>query len=629
MRKLPRYLDADRTRNWERENKLATKYNIFLELSAIPFDVILCGFFWYKYRDNTKINREFRAFSILVLLGTTMDVIAGICIGYDGVIHPAIMYVVNTLNYVLATWASYQFVKYVTAYSGFEWRNTGGAVINRTAFLIYFVLLIQNLFTGTVYSYDAARHFVPGVFFNIVVYIYPLYFIVFGGIYILSHSEKYSFGMKLSLIFTFAFTLALYVIQMLVDQYLLVTFFAGSAALFTMFLTLETPDYSKLMRTMEELSISKRELEASGIRATEASRAKSRFLAQMSNEIRTPVNAIMGYSNLILADTGEDSTREYTQRVKISAKRLLVFFENVLNFVSEENESSSPRRLPSMAELIESTDEQSFLDDTSSSSHKVVSGASKIRILVVDDAEMNIDLMVRMLRPMGFTVDTASNGKQAILQIRKFHYDLIFMDHLMPVMDGVTALSQLRDEKLCENTPVIMLTANAITGEEEKYLKKGFAAYLTKPFTESNIRDLLKRFLPMSESGWDEEADISEWEALQEKLPTVRVADARNHLLHDIVLYRQLLTAFAKNDVSGDLSAAIRKGDYTVCRALIREQRDCAVFLGAENLVKKADRLEVLLKKSEFELMRERIGSFVAEKNLLADQIRMIGESVE
>ncbi|WP_081677396.1 response regulator [Butyrivibrio sp. WCD3002] len=604
------------------------KYNIFLELSSIPFDVILCIFFWYKYRDKTKINREFRALSLLVLIGTIVDVIDGVCISYDGMIHPWIMYVVNTMDYVFATWGSYQFVKYVTAYARNEWRNTAGAVINKTAFFIYFALLIQNFFTGTVYRYNAAGHFVPGDFFNIVVYIYPLYFIVFGGIYILSHSEKYAFGMKVSLFVTFVFMVGLYAYQMLVDKYLLVTFFAASAALFTMFLTLETPDYSKLMRTMEELSISKRELEASGIRAAEMSRAKSRFLAQMSNEIRTPVNAIMGYSNLILADTGEDSTREYTQRVKISAKRLLLFFENVLNFVSEEDNNSA-RRLPSMAELIEKTDEQSFLDDVGTSAHKAVSGASKIRILVVDDAEMNIDLMVRMLRPMGFTVDTATNGKQAILQIRKFHYDLIFMDHLMPVMDGVTALSQLREEKLCEDTPVIMLTANAITGEEEKYLKKGFAAYLTKPFTESSIRDILKRFLPIPESGWNEEADITEWEALQEKLPTVRVADARKHLLHDIALYRQLLFAFAENDVSTELSAAIRKGDYVVCKALIREQRDCAVFLGAESLVKKADRLEALLKKSEFELMRERIGSFVAEKNLLADQIRMIGEDGE
>ncbi len=599
-------------------------FNLYLELAALPFDIILCVYFWYKYRDTSRVNREFRILAFLVTIGDLIDVMDAVYVSLGPLIPPLFRYLHNTVTYSIATIAAYQFVRYVTAYVGDRYKTSMGSFINKTIFYMYVVILVQNVFTGTVFSFSMDKGAVSGPLYTLIVYAYPFYYILFGGVFILTHSEKYTKAMKYALMIAFFFMVGMYIVQMFFDRHLLVTFFAASVSLFVIFLTLETPDYAKLNKTMEELSISRRELEATGIRATEMSRAKSRFLAQMSNEIRTPVNAIMGYSNLILADTKEESTREYSQRVKISANRLLAFFENVLNYVSEESDENGPRRLPSLADLIEQTDESVYLKDSDTTRHKAVGGVSGVRILVVDDSELNIDLMVRMLRPVGFTVDTATNGRQAILQVRKFRYDLIFMDHLMPVMDGTAALKQLRDEKLCEDTPVVMLTANAISGEEEKYLKQGFAAYLTKPFTEDSILEVLKKFLPITDSQWKGEVGISAWEDLQEKLPTVRVADAREYFLHDIEFYKELLRAFANNGIGTELSAAIRKGDYSLCLAMIRSQHDCAIFLGAETIVKITERLESLLKKGDYELLRERAGAFLAEKNILAEQIEAI-----
>ena len=599
-------------------------FNLYLELAALPFDIILCVYFWYKYRDTSRVNREFRILAFLVTIGDLIDVMDAVYVSLGPLIPPLFRYLHNTVTYSIATIAAYQFVRYVTAYVGDRYKTSMGSFINKTIFYMYVVILVQNVFTGTVFSFSMDKGAVSGPLYTLIVYAYPFYYILFGGVFILTHSEKYTKAMKYALMIAFFFMVGMYIVQMFFDRHLLVTFFAASVSLFVIFLTLETPDYAKLNKTMEELSISRRELEATGIRATEMSRAKSRFLAQMSNEIRTPVNAIMGYSNLILADTKEESTREYSQRVKISANRLLAFFENVLNYVSEESDENGPRRLPSLADLIAQTDESVYLKDSDTTRHKAVGGVSGVRILVVDDSELNIDLMVRMLRPVGFTVDTATNGRQAILQVRKFRYDLIFMDHLMPVMDGTAALKQLRDEKLCEDTPVVMLTANAISGEEEKYLKQGFAAYLTKPFTEDSILEVLKKFLPITDSQWKGEVGISAWEDLQEKLPTVRVADAREYFLHDIEFYKELLRAFANNGIGTELSAAIRKGDYSLCLAMIRSQHDCAIFLGAETIVKITERLESLLKKGDYELLRERAGAFLAEKNILAEQIEAI-----
>ncbi|WP_408072131.1 hybrid sensor histidine kinase/response regulator [Butyrivibrio sp. JL13D10] len=597
------------------------KYNIFLELAMIPLDFILCTFFLIRYKDDTRVNREFKLLALLVLSGTVIDVVNAIVMSYGSAIPIFPRYVLNALNYISATLGAFQFVRYVISYVGEQYNKTTGAFINRVLLGIYGMIILFNVFFDTVFYYLPTGELKAGPLFMLVVYAYPLYYILCGGVFILSHSESYARRMKFALAVTFVFVVVLYAIQMFFYQSLLVTFFGASLAMLVMFLTLETPDYAKLRRTLEELSVSKRELEASSIRATEASLAKSRFLAQMSNDIRTPVNAIMGYSNLILADTEEEATKEYTRRVKISAKRLLTFFENVLNYVSEEADENGPRRLPSMAELIERTDENEFIDSESSSSGSGISGASQMRILVVDDTPMNLDLMVRMLTPMGFAVDTAADGQKAVMQVRKFRYDLIFMDHLMPVMDGVEALKQLRDERLCDNTPVIMLTANAIAGQDEAYLSKGFAAYLTKPFTEDMVLDILKKFLSGKGEILSGEMDLSVWESMQEKLPMLRVAGAREYLLHDIKLYKEILEKYAAEDFSSELSAAIRQGDYSESLARIRTERDKAMLIGADNLVKMADRLEALCRRQEFELLRERIGAFVSERNTLTDAI--------
>ncbi|WP_026511653.1 ATP-binding response regulator [Butyrivibrio sp. LC3010] len=594
------------------------KYNIFLELAVIPLDFILCVFFQLRYGDDTKVNKEFKLLAYLVFWGTIADVVDAVMLSYDMLFSPVPLYIIHTINYCLATGGSFQFVRYVISYVGDEYSRTDGSFINRVLLLIYGILIVQNFFTGTVFSYSDSGEMLVGPLFTMVVYAFPLYYILSGGVFILSHSENYARKMKYALAATFVFMVSLYTLQMFLYRSLLVTFFAASIAILVIFLTLETPDYIKLKKTLEELSISKRELEASSIRATEASHAKTRFLAQMSNDIRTPVNAIMGYSNLILADTEEEETKEYTRRVKISAKRLLTFFESVLNYVSEESDEKASRRLPSMAELIENTDESEFMDDEGNSVRKGLTGASDMRILAVDDTPANLDILVRMLTPMGFTVDTASNGQEAVIQVRKFRYDLIFMDHLMPIMDGVKALRQLRDEKLCDNTPIIILTANAIEGEEEKYLNEGFAAYLTKPFTEDMVTDILKRFLPLKDSNVSGSMDVIAWENLQERIPMVRVADAREYTLHDIRLYKKILLEYSKEESVSRISQAIRNADYTSCMALIRSERDMAELIGADKLVKMTERLEAICRKKEFDLLRERIGAFAEERNDIA-----------
>ncbi|MCR4716482.1 MAG: response regulator [Lachnospiraceae bacterium] len=119
------------------------------------------------------------------------------------------------------------------------------------------------------------------------------------------------------------------------------------------------------------------------------------------------------------------------------------------------------------------------------------------RVLVVDDVEMNLKVMLRFLRDTNITVDTSLSGQDAIDKASVNKYDLIFMDHMMPEMDGVEALKIMRSTSdfKSKDTPVIMLTANAITGAMEEYLEEGFDDYMSKPVKLNALMDMVKKYM--------------------------------------------------------------------------------------------------------------------------------------
>jgi len=130
--------------------------------------------------------------------------------------------------------------------------------------------------------------------------------------------------------------------------------------------------------------------------------------------------------------------------------------------------------------------------------YRVTIIAPRARVLVVDDNSMNRKIFGSLLKQTQIQVVTASSGEKCLDIVQKEHFDLIFMDHLMPGMDGVEALHRLKelDGNLCRDVPVIALTANAFTGAREKYLALGFDAFLSKPIVTEKLEALLRDMLP-------------------------------------------------------------------------------------------------------------------------------------
>ncbi len=119
-------------------------------------------------------------------------------------------------------------------------------------------------------------------------------------------------------------------------------------------------------------------------------------------------------------------------------------------------------------------------------------------ILVVDDTNMNLTVVRALLKRTLIKIDTANSGAEALTMIRAKKYDLVFLDYRMPEMDGSETLQRIREDRFHPNqeTPVIVLTANAISGARERFLEEGFQDYLSKPIDTAKMEATLIRYLP-------------------------------------------------------------------------------------------------------------------------------------
>lgn len=141
--------------------------------------------------------------------------------------------------------------------------------------------------------------------------------------------------------------------------------------------------------------------------------------------------------------------------------------------------------------IIKMIDDKPIIEETKTTS---IEDYSNKKILIVDDNMLNIKVATRLLKNYKITPDTALSGKDCLDKLKTTTYDLILMDDMMPNMSGTETLKELKKDKKF-NTPVVVLTANAISGMKEKYFDAGFTDYLAKPIDKLELNRVLKEYL--------------------------------------------------------------------------------------------------------------------------------------
>ncbi len=167
--------------------------------------------------------------------------------------------------------------------------------------------------------------------------------------------------------------------------------------------------------------------------------------------------------------------------------------------------------------------------------HSVTFIAPEVQVLVVDDNAVNRRVFVSLLKETEARVEEAGSGEECLDMVFAKRYDIIFLDHMMPGMDGVETLHRMKEMKSypCENVPVIALTANAIAGAREMYLAEGFDNYISKPINPNKLEAMLMEYLPEEKVTYvDKKSDWTMEEISQERFPDTEGIDWEYAMFH-------------------------------------------------------------------------------------------------
>jgi signal transduction histidine kinase/DNA-binding response OmpR family regulator len=240
--------------------------------------------------------------------------------------------------------------------------------------------------------------------------------------------------------------------------------------------------------------------------------------------------------------------------------------------------------------------------------------APDAKILVVDDNEFNLKVASGLLRLQGIEAVTVDSGARAIEEITEKSYDLVFMDHMMPEMDGIETTARLRkmgsENQKYEALPIIALTANAVFGAREMFLANGFNDFISKPIDTSELVRILKTWLPpekVSESEYDASGTSSAGTAenniitelgkireLNTEIGLSRVSDIEEMYFDSIIFFnKKLLTECEK------MSAALREKDILTFTIIVHAIKSALSTIGAMELSEAAAALEEAAKNNE------------------------------
>lgn len=267
--------------------------------------------------------------------------------------------------------------------------------------------------------------------------------------------------------------------------------------------------------------------------------------------------------------------------------------------------------------------------------------APEAHILLVDDNELNLVVAKELLKPLRMQIDTAENGLQAVKMVRGSQYDLVLMDHMMPVMDGIEAAKAIRalPEDKYQKLPIIALTANAMVDARKEFLNAGMNGFVAKPIDFARICNQLKLWLPkdLVRDVPKEEAkklladDLSDRE-IQPEDPQMGFSfeEGVNHCGSKAALMKTIRIFYRTIDSKANKIEQCLKegliGDYVI---EVHALKSSALLIGAVPLSEAAKELEDYGKQGKTEVLEEKTPDVLTMYRDLKNILRPYAEKEE
>ena len=264
--------------------------------------------------------------------------------------------------------------------------------------------------------------------------------------------------------------------------------------------------------------------------------------------------------------------------------------------------------------------------------------APDAKILVVDDNEMNLKVFLGLLKNHGMQIDTAMSGKECLARMEKNAYHIIFMDHLMPEMDGVETLRRIRELKTnrSKDAVIIILTANTVSGAREMFLQEGFADYLSKPIIAVKLEKMIQKYLPeelllKNDLGQKEEIPVESGDHVkgtQSENSLVDWKKGKVFCMEDEEFYREMLQTFLDSPSAMELRRYYEESDFENYRIKIHAIKSNLANIGAMIVSDMAKQLELALKnENNVSYVQEHHEEFMAAYEKVVSEVKTYIES--
>jgi len=608
-------------------------YIISYDLSGMTLAIMFALVHLLIFDKKERVNRMFQTYMLLAAFECAMNVFTGKII--DGYIHVSDFwgFLFNQIYFGAAMFTAYYGYRMVAAklkYSGRFLTYLANSIL-----IFGEACIFINFFKRFLYTFENGQYIKTPLFnaFYVISFSFAI-LIVFVAISKFKECEKAEKMAPVVFIFMLVGT---FVVQVIFPNVLL-TGLGKTLAGIAYCMYLEKPEHIMLRNVVLELESLQREQMIMDKQLEEANEAKTKFIVSMSHKLRTPINAIMGYDEIIIRECSDAKLHEDAMELSRCGNKLLNIVEEIVDFsqieagsielhkceyeigeafiyihecltnlrrrrnikITNDLSPDIPQRLygdkKRVYQVIAKLIEMSVLDNYESELtirlvvdkiednlvflrcfiiNKNITALEQIpaieddveytllksilnimnseltysfdkengiiysfniiqeivdlkpvgdvfeaaerfkknmgreespyrftlpsaRILVVDDTSTNLSVFAGLTEPFKLKLTKATSGLEALDIMRKEEFDLVFMDILMPEMDGIETLNHIRNDNsiLSNDVAVIALTANVFLGAKDKYLEDGFAEYIAKPVSALKLAEAFKRFIP-------------------------------------------------------------------------------------------------------------------------------------
>jgi len=270
------------------------------------------------------------------------------------------------------------------------------------------------------------------------------------------------------------------------------------------------------------------------------------------------------------------------------------------------------------------------------------------KVLVVDDMDMNLYVARGMLLPYGLQIDTALSGPEAIEKVKRSEYDIVFMDHMMPKMDGIETTQEIRKlGKKFEKLPIIALTANAVSGMREMFLSSGFNDFISKPIVMQELDTILMQWIPPekvqqhgeseaspknknSKDSSTDKGNLNFADAVR-KIDDINAEIGFNRFSGIKDLYRATLEMFYKKIVSecNNMSSYLTAKDLKNFMICVHTMKSSLATIGAMRLSEMSLELETAAKKDDIDFCAQKFPDYNKKLLSLHDKLSAIFSETE